>query len=241
MRYDRRVGARVIAIGVLLLVGCGESIYACHGDASCKDGDRTGRCEPNGACSFPDPECPSGYRFGAHASNGLAGECVPDDPIAGTATGSTSTTVSSSTTSTTRDVTSEGEAEATTFDKTTSSDGESTAATTMPITDTAADSSSGAPATTGPSPGDPYGSCERAECIAGSQCEPIGSLPLTCAPECDSDAECPAPLAGEAIPTCVGMGSDKWCVLACTNGTQCPDGMDCESYEPRYGELCTWF
>ncbi|HWB77203.1 MAG TPA: hypothetical protein VG755_19690 [Nannocystaceae bacterium] len=237
------MAARFIAIAVLMFVGCGESIYACDGDASCKDGERSGRCEPNGACSFPDPACPSGYRYGEHAADGRAGECVPLDPIAGTeATTSSSTTAS--TTSTTVDLTSDGgndESTQTTIDATTTSDGESTTGTTAPITDTASESSSSAEENTGPSPGDPYGSCMDDECIPGSECMPLGALPQTCAPSCNDDTDCPPPTSGEASPTCIGQGQNKGCALECSGDGECPDGMECSSWQPRWGDLCTWF
>ena len=35
-----------------------------------------GTCEPNGFCSFPDTDCPSGSRYGEHAGAGLANTCV---------------------------------------------------------------------------------------------------------------------------------------------------------------------
>ena len=60
-----------------------------------------GRCEPEGWCSFPDGECPSGMRFGDHAGDGLAGECTDvGDPgtTSGTSTMATTTTVGSTST-----------------------------------------------------------------------------------------------------------------------------------------------
>ncbi len=40
----------------------------------------SGTCEPNGYCSFDDPECASGRRYGELAGGGLAGLCVNDTP-----------------------------------------------------------------------------------------------------------------------------------------------------------------
>jgi cysteine-rich repeat protein len=37
----------------------------------------SGTCEATGWCSFPDPACDSGARYGDHAGGSLAGECVP--------------------------------------------------------------------------------------------------------------------------------------------------------------------
>jgi len=66
------------ALGVLVW-GCGDT-FTCEEQSQCVDDDRAGRCEANGFCSFPDPDCPSGHRYGDRAGDGLAGECVaPDD------------------------------------------------------------------------------------------------------------------------------------------------------------------
>jgi hypothetical protein len=73
---------------------CGGALgFVCGDDADCADGSRAGTCEPTGACSFPDDECPSGSRYGAHAGNGLAGECVDDG---GTGSETTSATTNPS-------------------------------------------------------------------------------------------------------------------------------------------------
>ncbi|MEM9462685.1 MAG: LamG domain-containing protein [Myxococcota bacterium] len=40
-----------------------------------------GTCESIGYCSFPDPDCSSGRRFGDHASAELAGTCVELDDV----------------------------------------------------------------------------------------------------------------------------------------------------------------
>lgn len=82
--------------------------FACVDDASCGDG---GQCEASGFCSFADAACPSGRRYGEHASASLANECV-DEPVAegtgGTSgVGTTPMTASSATTTTTTDATSD--------------------------------------------------------------------------------------------------------------------------------------
>jgi len=69
------------ARGALLLVGLGAcspyggGAFHCEEDRQCTGG---GTCEPDGLCSFPDPQCASGRRYGE-----LAGErsrtCVVDD------------------------------------------------------------------------------------------------------------------------------------------------------------------
>ena len=82
-----------VALGVAALaavIGCGQAAFECQTDESCGGSDGEGWCEANGACSFPDPDCPSGRRYGRRGPDGVAGQCVPVE------TG-TSTTTSTST------------------------------------------------------------------------------------------------------------------------------------------------
>jgi hypothetical protein len=62
-------------------------------------GERMGRCQRNGYCSFDDPACPSGQRYGEHAGDGLAGVCVDevDDPTPTSGIADDGTSSSSST------------------------------------------------------------------------------------------------------------------------------------------------
>lgn len=70
-----------LVIGSLIGWGLGAacspaSIFACSDDAQCNDGV----CQLDvGYCSFPDPTCDSGQRYGDYAGDGLAKECVGDD------------------------------------------------------------------------------------------------------------------------------------------------------------------
>ncbi len=57
-----------------------------------------GTCQPNGYCSFPDAECPSGQRYGELAGGGFAGLCVEET---GTGSGGLPGTTSQSGDSTT--------------------------------------------------------------------------------------------------------------------------------------------
>lgn len=50
-------------------------LFECSLDTECSYASGHGTCEPNGRCSFPDPSCPSGRRFGA-LSGPVANECV---------------------------------------------------------------------------------------------------------------------------------------------------------------------
>ena len=53
---------------------CAPSVFLCQDDASCPNG----QCEASGFCSFPDPACDSGRRYGEFAGDGLGGACVAD-------------------------------------------------------------------------------------------------------------------------------------------------------------------
>ena len=59
-----------------LLAGAGcplPPVYECTGDLSCGVG---GLCEDTGYCSFEDPDCASGRRYGEFVGGGLADLCV---------------------------------------------------------------------------------------------------------------------------------------------------------------------
>jgi hypothetical protein len=223
-----------------LALGCRAGAYVCVDDASCKDGDRVGQCESSGGCSFPDPQCPSGRRYGAHAPAELAGECVPEDDVADTGT-STSTSTSGETTTGFTSTT--GSAEVSSSGDTTHAiEGSESADTTTIASSTTTDPTTSTESTGGGTTNDPYGDCMIGGCAAGSECEPLGALPQTCAPPCDVDGDCPLPQGVDLVPNCVGQGNDKWCVLPCTDFVQCPQGMECTDWEQQqYGMLCTWF
>lgn len=59
-------------------VACRSLGFVCESDAQCRDGEREGFCEASGACSFDDPSCDSGRRYGERAVGDLAGDCVVD-------------------------------------------------------------------------------------------------------------------------------------------------------------------
>lgn len=69
----------MVALGVVATaIGCVAGPgYVCASDDQCM-GD--GICEPNGACSFADAECPSGRRYGGLSRPDLAGTCVGGGP-----------------------------------------------------------------------------------------------------------------------------------------------------------------
>src|SRR5262245_3706481 len=63
---------------LLLLGGCVKAgPYRCGENAECvAEGQPSGRCEANGYCSFRDPMCSTGWRFGDLAGDGLGSTCV---------------------------------------------------------------------------------------------------------------------------------------------------------------------
>jgi len=70
----------LLALGVAPLLGCVKRApFACETDAQCAGAKGLGRCEPTGYCSFADPGCASGRRYGAAAAGGLGGACVQPD------------------------------------------------------------------------------------------------------------------------------------------------------------------
>lgn len=69
---------------------CGPSVaFECDAPSECERGREGGVCEA-GYCAFVDGDCPSLHRWGEHAPDDIAGECVPwdsDDPDAGSSAG----------------------------------------------------------------------------------------------------------------------------------------------------------
>jgi hypothetical protein len=65
-----------VLIVVAAATGClRATTFQCQTDAQCTSGGVQGVCEANGFCSFPDPACMSGQRYGS-LSGSAAGECV---------------------------------------------------------------------------------------------------------------------------------------------------------------------
>jgi len=71
-------GIRALAIGVVVgALGCvNHNPYNCASSTQCVLAGESGRCEPQGFCSFVDPQCESGQRFEPKAGGGLGGTCV---------------------------------------------------------------------------------------------------------------------------------------------------------------------
>ena len=82
-------------LALLSAHGCSPTdVFACIESSQCESVGVPGTCEASGFCSFPDPECDSGRRYGSLAGP-LSNTCVDDDA------GTTSTTSGGPTTSTT--------------------------------------------------------------------------------------------------------------------------------------------
>ena len=76
----RAAGCALTALLSLgLLAGCFQAgAYDCGGGGKCVNtAGIEGVCEPTGFCSFAEPGCASGRRYGEFAGMGLSGECVP--------------------------------------------------------------------------------------------------------------------------------------------------------------------
>ena len=78
------VGMRAAAGGLGMILGClGTDAFLCESDEACQQGGVSGLCQPSGYCSFPDDECASGHRYGAHAGGSLSGTCVELELLTG--------------------------------------------------------------------------------------------------------------------------------------------------------------
>lgn len=86
-----RSGAVWVALALAGAVACaGASAFTCSDDSQCSADVVRGVCQPDGLCSFPDPDCTSGQRYGEN-SGSLSGQCVP---VPGTTTVSDTTSTS---------------------------------------------------------------------------------------------------------------------------------------------------
>jgi alpha-tubulin suppressor-like RCC1 family protein len=70
-----------VAVGLaLVLAACNASpgAFTCFSDEECTRAGAEGHCEQTGFCSFADPACATGSRYGDYAGDGLGGRCVPE-------------------------------------------------------------------------------------------------------------------------------------------------------------------
>ncbi len=70
----------LLALGTWLLPSCDDTeTFQCAQSSQCNVNGATGTCELSGYCSFDDPDCESGRRYGDFAG-ALSGFCVEDEP-----------------------------------------------------------------------------------------------------------------------------------------------------------------
>lgn len=136
-----------IAAGLLglLPLGCGGDVFTCHSDAQCV-GEGMGLCQPDGYCSFPAADCPSGQRYGEH-SGPRAGQCVAEGGDAGSTGEPTTTTTTGPASADTEPALDTGEGNTTA----TADDGTTTVEplTSGPVVTTGDDATTGEGTTTG--------------------------------------------------------------------------------------------
>lgn len=66
-----------LGLATALTGGClNIGAFTCSDNNQCLNGDQAGFCQPTGYCSYPDPVCETGFRYGDEADSDLAGECV---------------------------------------------------------------------------------------------------------------------------------------------------------------------
>lgn len=210
--------------------------FACNADAQCMADGAAGRCEPEGVCSFPDPSCPSGHRYGELAGE-LSGECVGE-------ASSSSAATDPGMTSSVAEGTTGADGSGSTGPSTTGTS--STSSTSSPATTEPTTSESSTSSTTGPEPGttgqgpDPYGPCQDdTECEPPGACIPDAGV---CAPPCSRDQDCPDALTGNGVSIecrTLAPTGDMGCVITCSASDECPEGMTC--VEPLLGlDQCGW-
>jgi len=251
-------------LALLLAAGCGGAgAFACDQSSDCIDGAVAGTCEPSGFCSFPDPDCPSSQRYGGHAGDGLAGECV-DDGGTSTAASETSgpsgsvtleggsdptaTSVDASGAATDLDGSASG-VEGTTSDV----DGgtshpESTGESSLTVTDSAG--SDGDVAICGNRIVEPGETCDKDD-LGGASCESLGLGvgDLDCE-DCEHDISKCCPECGSSYAPCEPEEGNESCddaVALCyqspqsENGTclpSCEAAADCPPIEGAAPPLC---
>jgi hypothetical protein len=70
-----RVVVVAVALTLALAVACLRTVsYQCNSNTFCQHAGMQGTCEADMYCSYPDPACASGKRYGADGP--MAGECV---------------------------------------------------------------------------------------------------------------------------------------------------------------------
>jgi len=86
LRVGRRLTLAFASVVVVGSAGCNSApdAYACTSSATCTINGMAGTCEPSGFCSFPDPSCGEGRRYGEF-SGPHSNQCVGQLDDAGVA------------------------------------------------------------------------------------------------------------------------------------------------------------
>ena len=243
----------------LPLGGCRASAFACNDATQCLAGGVEGTCQPDGWCSFPDPGCESGERYGDYAGEDVAGRCVPSGGSSSGVGGSDehmtsidstvgeSTLTTASTTASTSATTS---ADASDSDTNTTT---STTSTTTTTTDTGVPRSCGdgmlqpdEECDQGPS-NDDHGECTKsctiAKCGDGYiQGDEVCDAPEVGAVDCsywgfsNGELSCAQDCQGVDNSTCEGC-TDENCIPfgACDEMHACASGDNCVSVGSMIG------
>lgn len=205
------LGRLVAAFALVLAGGCTKlDSFNCLQSSECQNGDVLGSCEPGGVCSFPDPACASGKKYGDLAGE-LSGLCVGEG-----GTGTTTPDLPTSSTSSSTDVTATTlELTSTSFDPTsTTATSEVTATTTVTLTDPTTTSDD---TTTGATCGQVGEACVDGACCGGCT-------------KCDGDDTC-VPLdaieGAEVCGVCSFCGGDGECAPSAAD-SECP--ADCGDF-----------
>ena len=206
------LGRALAAFIAVTTTGCIKlDSFNCAQSSECQNGDVPGTCEAGGLCSFPDPLCPFGKKFGDFAGD-QSGQCVGD----GGGTGGTSNVTTSLTTSLTTSASGTGNS-GTTFEPTTDPSAGTTVdpsnATTSVTVTSVTSVTSETTLTTDP------GTTTAPDTTTGSTCGEVGEACVdgACCGSCSvcqggtcqpADAEMAAMLCGSP---CLGCGGDGYC------------------------------
>ncbi len=75
-------GSSAVALMAALAAGaCSaqDGAFVCSSNEECRLGGTQGVCQASSYCSFPDPGCLSGQRYGEYGPVGVGGRCVPGE------------------------------------------------------------------------------------------------------------------------------------------------------------------
>jgi hypothetical protein len=233
-----RLAPVALTLSIVVEVSClARSVFTCATDDECRTDHEEGICQDDGFCSFPDDECESGQRYGAHAGEGKGSTCVPLEDAATTTETATSSPETSSTS--TADSTTEATGETATGE--TGLGSTDTGDTTDPGDTGATGTTSTDGTSTGAAPEPVYPPCDLSSdpecpqdfdgCSSYSSEDGSGTH---CTYSCTNADQCPMPESGTATMTC----GASLCRISCGGAATCPDGMQC--IDTQWGMRCIW-